>query len=210
MKRILIIADRELVLDGVKKILDAEPGAVTFEEATTDSKALLLVREQEWDLAVLDLALGGPVGLGVLKELKQIRPRFPVLMLSRHSHEQFARRALQAGAAGYVTEDSPRTELLKAVNAVLEGRRYVSFPLNEMLGAGLEKSADRPLHEALSDREFEVLCGIGLGKTVSEIAKALSLSDKTVSTYRARVLKKMAMKNNAELMHYVVQNKLAD
>jgi len=210
VKRVLIIADRELVLEGVKKILDAQSGTVVFGEASRDSRALLLVREREWDMAVLDVSSGGRGGLEILKELKQIRPGLPVLMLSTHSHEQFARRAFKAGAAGYVTEDSPRVELLKAMNTVIQGGRYVSAPLAEILGTRVEKDADRPLHEDLSDREFEVLCGIGQGKTVSEIAKVLSLSDKTISTYRARVLKKMAMKNNAELMHYVIQNKLTD
>jgi DNA-binding NarL/FixJ family response regulator len=161
-------------------------------------------------LVVLGLVLHGRSGLDVLKELKQIRPDLPVLILTMHSEVRYARRAFQAGAAGYITKDSPRAELVKAINVVLEGGRYVSAAFAQMVDAGVEKGTDRPVHELLSNREFEVLCGIGRGKTVSEIAKVLSLSDKTISTYRARVLKKMAMKNNSELMHYAIENKLMD
>lgn len=208
--RVLIVDDHEVVRDGVKKILDEQPGEVTFGEASTAQEALKLVREEDWDVAVLDLSLGGRSGLEVLKELKQVRPKLPVLILSMHSEEQYARRAFKAGASGYITKDSPRTELVKAVNKVIEGGRYISPALAEKLVVDLERGTDRPPHERLSDREFEVMCLIASGKTVGEIADLLSLSDRTISTYRARILEKMGMKTNAELTHYAIQNKLVD
>jgi two-component system invasion response regulator UvrY len=208
MKRILIIDDHEIVRDGLKRILNEQSDSNTFGEANTPPEALRLAAEHDWDVAVLDLSLGGRSGLEVLKELKQIRPRLPVLILSMHSEEQYARRAFKAGAAGYITKDSPRAELVKAINKVAEGGRYVSPALAEELVIDLERRSDRPPHETLSDREFEVMRLIASGKTVGEIASLLSLSDSTISTYRARILEKMAMKTNAELTHYAIKNNL--
>ncbi len=209
MLRVLIVDDHEVLRDGVKRVLDKQPGTVTFGEAGTAPEALRLAREQEWDVVVLDLSLGGRSGLEVLKELRQLRPRLPVLVLSMHSEEQFARRAFKAGAAGYITKDSPRAELLKAVKKVSEGGTYVSPALAEKLVFDLRRD-DRPPHETLSDREFEVMRLIASGKTVKEIAGILSLSDNTISTYRARILEKMGMKTNAELTHYAIQNRLVE
>jgi two-component system invasion response regulator UvrY len=210
MKRILLIDDHEVVRAGVKRIFDKQPqGTVLFGEASTAPEGLDLVRTQEWDAVVLDLSLGGRDGLEVLKELKQIRPRLPVLILSMHSEALFARRAFKAGASGYITKDIPRSELVNAINKVIEGGTYVSPTLAEELVVDLRKGADRPPHELLSDREFEVMRLIASGKTVSEIAELLSLGDSTISTYRARILEKMGMKTNAELTHYAIQNKLA-
>lgn len=210
MKKILIIEDHEIVRHGLKKILNEQPDDNTFGEASTASEALRLIAEQNWDLVVLDLTLGGRSGLEVLKELKELRPRLPVLILTMHSEEQYARRAFKAGAAGYITKDSPRAELVKAINKVAEGGRYVSHALAEELVIDLERGSDGPPHQILSDREFEVMCLIASGKTVGEIAVLLSLSDKTISTYRARLLEKMGMKTNAELTHYAIQNSLVD
>jgi two-component system, NarL family, invasion response regulator UvrY len=209
MLRVLIVDDHEVLRDGVKRVLDKQPGTVTFGEAGTAPEALRLAREQEWDVVVLDLSLGGRSGLEVLKELRQLRPRLPVLVLSMHSEEQFARRAFKAGAAGYITKDSPRAELLKAVKKVSEGGTYVSPALAEKLVLDLRRD-DRAPHETLSDREFEVMRLIASGKTVKEIAGILSLSDNTISTYRARILEKMGMKTNAELTHYAIQNRLVE
>jgi DNA-binding NarL/FixJ family response regulator len=210
MKRILIIDDHAVVRDGVKKIYDGQPGQVVFGEASTKSEALQLAHEQDWDLAVLDLSLGNQSGLEVLKELKQINPRLAVLILSMHSEEQYARRAFKAGASGYITKDSSRAELAKAVNKVAAGGRYVTAALAERLVLDLGRGSDRPTHETLSDRELEVMKWIASGKTVREVAELLSLSDKTISTYRARLLEKMGMKTNAELTHYAIRNKLVD
>lgn len=207
--RILIVDDHAVVRDGVKRIFEEQPAAV-FGEAGTAPEALKLAMEETWDVVVLDISLAGRNGLEVLRELKQIRPRLPVLILSMHSEEQYARRAFRAGAAGYITKDSSRAELAKAINRVIEGGRYVSPALAEKLVFDIERATDRPLHEALSDREFEVMCHIASGKTVKEIAELLSLSDKTISTYRARILGKMDMKTNAELTHYAIKNGLVE
>ena len=211
MKRILLIDDHEVVRAGVKRIFDKQPeGTVLFGEASTAPEALALVREQDWDAVVLDLSLGGRDGLEVLKELKQIRPRLPVLILSMHSEELFARRAFRAGASGYVTKDIPRSELIGAINRVIGGGTYVSPALAEELVVDLRRGTDRPLHELLSDREFEVMRLIAAGKTVSEIAQILSLSVGTISTYRMRILEKMEMNTNAELTRYALQNGLVE
>ncbi len=208
--RILIVDDHEVVREGLKKILDEQTGATTFGEAGTAPEALRLAREHDWDVVVLDISLGNRSGLELLKELKQLRPDLPVLILSMRSEEQYARRALKAGASGYITKDSPRAELVKAVSKVMSGGRYLSPSVAEKLIFDFETGTGRPPHEALSDREFEVLRLIASGKTVSEIASMLSLSDSTVSTYRGRILEKMGMRTNAELTHYAFSNKLVD
>jgi two-component system, NarL family, invasion response regulator UvrY len=211
MKRILLIDDHEVVRAGVKRIFDQQPeGTVIFGEASTAPQALDLVRERDWDAVVLDLSLGGRDGLEVLKELKQIRPRLPVLILSMHSEDLFARRAFKAGANGYITKNIPRLELVRAINKVIDGGKYVSPTLAEELVIDLIRDADRPPHELLSDREFEVMRLIASGKTVSEIADILSLSVGTISTYRMRILEKMEMKTNAELTRYAIQNSLVE
>src|SRR5205085_8831002 len=208
MKRILIIDDHEVLRDGVKRLFDKQPGTVTFGEAGTAPEALKHVRDEDWDVAVLDLNLGGRDGLEVLKEMKQIRPRLPVLILSMHSEQLFARRAFKAGASGYVTKDIPRAELVGAINKVIAGGTYVSPALAEELVVDLRRGAERPPHELLSNREFEVMRLIASGKTVSEIADMLSLSVGTISTYRMRILEKMEMKTNADLTRYAIQNGL--
>jgi DNA-binding NarL/FixJ family response regulator len=210
MTRILIVDDHEIVRDGIRKMLDEQPGAVTFGQAGTAAEALDLARDEEWDVAVLDLSLGGRSGLEVLKDLKQIRPKLPILILSMHAEEHYARRAFKGGAAGYITKDSPRAELLHAIKTVIKGGKYVSSALANKLVFDIERGSDRPPHEDLSDREFEVIKLIGSGKTVTEIAALLSLSDKTISTYRARILQKLQMKTSAELTRYAIENKLVD
>ncbi len=199
--------DHEVVRAGVMRFVE-RPGIV-FGEAGTADQALQLVRDEDWDLAVLDLSLGSRSGLELLKEFKQTRAKMPVLILSMHSEEQYARRAFKAGASGYITKDSPREELIKAIDKVIEGGRYVNPITAESLALDLERGAEHPLHHALSDRELEVLCLLASGKTVGEIAGLLELSDKTVSTYRTRILEKMRMKTNAEIIHYAIRNNLA-
>ena len=210
MKKILIVDDHEVVREGVKRIFNVERETTIFGEASAAPDALRLVREQDWDVVVLDLSLGGRSGLELLREMKQIRPKLPVLILSMHTEEQYARRAFKAGAAGYVTKDSPRAELAEAVNSVAAGGKYVTRALAEKLIVDLERGSDRPPHEMLSDREFEVMRLLASGKTVTEIAVMLSLSDKTISTYRARVLEKIGIQTNADLVRYAIQNKLVD
>jgi two-component system invasion response regulator UvrY len=208
MKRILIVDDHEVVRAGLMRIIE-QPGTI-FGEASNGAQALKLASEENWDLVVLDLSLGERGGLELLKELKQARPKLPILILSMHSEEQYARRAFQAGAAGYVTKDSPPAELLKAVSRVMDGGRYVNEATAERFAQDLETGVDRPPYQLLSDREFEVMRLIGSGKTVGEIADILQLSNKTVSTYRSRILEKMGMKTNAEIIHYAIRNNLVD
>ena len=211
MKSVLIADDHAVVRNGVKNIFEEQQEETTFGEAGTAAEVLKLVREENWDLVVLDISLGGGrSGLDALKRMREIRPRLRVLILTMHTEEQYARRAFQAGAAGYITKDSSRAELLKAINKVIEGGKYVSPALAEKLIVDLQRGADLPPHETLSDREFEVLRLIASGKTVREVADLLSLSDKTISTYRARLLEKMGMKTNAELTHYAIRNELVE
>jgi two-component system, NarL family, invasion response regulator UvrY len=210
MRKVLIVDDHDVVRDGVKRLLDEQPDAVFCGEAGTPEDALAMAAADEWDAVVLDLSLPRKSGLEVLKELKQIRPRIPVLVLTMHSEEQYARRVFKAGAAGFITKDSPRAELSKAIHKVIDGGKYLSPELAEKLVGDLERGADRRPDQALSDREFQVMRLIASGKTLSEIAAMLSLSDKTISTYRARVMEKMGMRTNAELTHYAFQNKLVD
>ena len=210
MIRILTVDDHAVVRNGVKMLFEGRPEKATFGEASDAREAVRLVREQDWDVVVLDITLGDRSGIEVMKELKLIRPKLPVLILSMHSEAQFARRAFKAGAAGYITKDSLPDELAKAVIKVAEGGKYVSPTLAELLVTGIDSDAGREPHEALSDREFEIMCLIASGKTVSEIAELLSRSVKTISTYRARILEKMGMRTNAEITHYVIQNKLIE
>jgi two-component system invasion response regulator UvrY len=209
MRRVLLVEDHQVVRDGLKRLL-SEQEITVFGEARTAADALSLARVEEWDLAVVDISLGDRSGLDVVREIKQIRPQVPVLVLSMHSEEQYARRAYKAGAAGYITKDSPRAELASAIAKVIGGGRYVSTTFADRLVVDLERDRDQPPHRALSDREFEMMRLVASGKTTGEIAELLALSDKTVSTYRARILEKMHLDTNAELIRYVLENKLID
>lgn len=202
--------DQQLIRQGVKRILVNPQGETIFGEASTALDAIKQAEEQDWDIVTLPLSLGGQSGLDVLKELKHIRPRLPILVLSKHHGEQYIRHALKAGAGGYVTKDSPCAELVRAVNNVMEGKLFISPALAETAMAGLRQDPVRLLHEALSYREYEVITLIASGKTIKEIATRLSLSDKTVSTYRKRILEKMRMKTNAALTHYAIKNRIVD
>ena len=208
--KILLVDDHAVVREGIKRIFDERPGEAIFGEAASAQEALKLIREKLWDVVVLDISLGGGNGLEILQEMKKIHPRLPVLILSMHSEEQYARRAFKEGASGYITKGSSRTEIVNAINKVIVGRKYVSPVFAEKLVADIARGIEGAPHAILSDREFEVMHMIGSGKTVSEIAELLSLSDRTISTYRARILEKMKMKTNAELIRYVIENKLID
>jgi DNA-binding NarL/FixJ family response regulator len=210
MTKILIVDDHTVVRDGIKRMFDEPPDTVTFGEATTAREAIQLVSEQEWDVVVLDLALGDRSGLEVLQEMKKLHPRLPVLVLTMYAEEQYARRAFKAGASGYITKDCTRAELVGAIDKVRQGRKYVSPALAEKLISDLERGTDRLPHDTLSEREFTVLRLLAAGKTVSEIANILALSDKTISTYRARILEKMGLKTNAALIYYAIQNRLVN
>ncbi len=207
MLKILTIDDHEVVRRGLKDMFTTE--SATFGEARSGAEAVDLVRKQPWDIAVLDISLGGRSGLEVLSELKQLRPRMPVLILSMHAEEQYAVRAFKSGASGYINKASSGEELRKAILKIIKGGQYVGPALAEKMVVQLSQPGKVP-HENLSNREFEVLCSIASGQTVKEIAAKLSLSDKTISTYRRRILDKMDMRTNAELTHYAIRNGLVE
>jgi len=208
--KILIGDDHAVFRRGLKETLsEAFPKAV-FGEARTAQETFELAQRQNWDVIILDISMPGRSGLDILEDLKRSRPRIPVLLLTMHPEQQFARRALKAGAAGYLTKDSVPDELKEAIKRIVAGGRYVSATLAETLAVDLRRGADLPLHELLSDREFQVLRMIASGKTVKEVADELSLSVKTVSTYRSRILEKTGMKTNAELIRYALQTQLVD
>ncbi len=208
--RVLIADDHAVFRRGLRETLAEGFSRITFGEARTAQEALDHVRRQDWDVVILDISMPGRSGLDILDELKRLRPKLPILLLSMHPEEQFARRALKAGAGGYLTKDSVPEELKEAVRRVVVGGRYVSATLAEKLAVDLREGADRPIHELLSDREFQVLRMIASGKTVKQIAEEIALSVKTVSTYRARILEKTGMKTNAELIRYALQTQLVD
>jgi DNA-binding NarL/FixJ family response regulator len=210
MTRILLVDDHPVVRQGIKQVLAGAFHPALVGEAANAEEGLTEIRSTDWDVMVLDLTLPGLSGLDLLKDLRRERPTLPVLVLSMHPADQFARRAMNAGASGYLTKDSAPTELVKAVGEVMAGRRYLnSAVLDELVTHQTAEQRHRP-HELLSDREYQVLRMIASGLTVSQVAARLSLSVKTVSTYRARVLEKMNMKTTAELMHYGIQNGLVD
>jgi DNA-binding NarL/FixJ family response regulator len=208
MIRVLVADDHAVVRQGLKLILSEEFDELVLGEAQNGNELIEQIEKDDWQVVVLDITMPGKSGLDVLKEIKRLRPHLPVLILSMHSEDQFALRAFKAGAAGYMTKENVPEELVKAIKKVLSGGKYVSATLAEALVLGLEADAERPAHEALSDREYQVLRMIASGKTVKEIAEELALSIKTVSTYRTRVLDKLRMRTNAELTHYAIANKL--
>src|SRR5579859_6304394 len=210
MLKVLIADDHAVVRQGLRRILTEIPELNVVGEAQDGQSALSLVRAEPWDVLVLDLSMPGRGGLDILKEVRRERPETRVLVLSMHPEDQFAVRMLKAGAAGYLTKESAGNELVGAIEKVVGGGRYISSSLAERMASYLDLDVQKAPHERLSDREFLVLRMIASGKTVSRIAQELFLSVKTISTYRARVLEKMDMQNNAELTHYAVQKGLVD
>src|SRR5262245_44253886 len=189
--KVLIVDDHAVVRQGLKQIITVVPDMMVVAEATDGLEALEKAQSEECDVLVLDISLPGRSGLDILKDVRLVRPKLPVLVLSMHAEEQFAVRLLRAGASGYLNKESAPDELVKAIYKVVEGGKYVSPALAERLAYEIEGEADKLPHETLSDREFQVMCLLAGGKTVKEIAEGLSLSAKTVSTYRTRILTKM-------------------
>jgi two-component system, NarL family, invasion response regulator UvrY len=210
MIRILIADDHAVVRRGLRQTVSEEHDMTVVGEASNAQELLGLVRKQPCDVVVLDISMPGRSGLDVLVELHREYTRLPVLVLSMHSEDQYAMRALRIGAAGYLTKETAPEELVKAIRKVVTGGKYITPSLAEKLALGLGKDSEQPLHETLSEREYEVMCLIASGKSVTDISTELSLSVKTISTYRARILEKMNLKNNAELMHYAIHNRLVD
>ncbi len=210
MIRILIADDHAIVREGLKQIVADTPDMVVGGEAVDGPQVLELVRKDDWDVVVLDIAMPGRGGVDILKQLKNERPILPVLILSMYPEEQYAVRCLRAGASGYLTKESAPDELVTAVQKVVSGGKYVSSLLAERLAFKLEIDTEKPLHETLSGREYQVMCMMASGKTLTEIADNLSLSVKTISTYRSRILEKMDMTNSAQLMHYAMKRGLVE
>jgi len=210
MVSVLIVDDHAVVRQGLRQILASALPAARIAEASNAEEALGMLLRGSYDLVLLDITMPGRSGLELLRDIKYQQPDLPVLILSVHPEDQMGVRLLKAGAAGYVNKDCEPEEIIRAVNKVLAGGRYISDTLAERLVLDLQAQTGKPPHEMLSDREFEVLCAIARGKSVTEIARSLSLSVKTVSTYRSRILEKMNMKTNAELTHYAVREGLVD
>jgi len=208
MLRILLADDHAVVRQGVKQILAETFALATFGEAQNMHELLELVGSERWDIVVLDLTMPGGNGLEALKQIKQDHPQLPVLILSMFPEDQYAVRTIIAGAAGYLNKESAPEELVQAIRKVLRGGEYISASVAEELVLHARHEDDQPLHKHLSDREYQVLCLIASGKEVKEISTELSLSAKTISTYRARLLIKMNMNTNAELTYYAIQKGL--
>jgi len=210
MIKILIADDHAIVRKGLRQILAETSDLVVGGEAQNGQEVLNKVRAGGLDVVVLDVTMPGTSGLDILKALKRECPKLPILVLSIHSEDQYAVRVLKAGASGYMTKETAPDELVKAIRKVAAGGKYVSPYFAEKMAVNLPDNFEKPLHESLSDREYQVMCMIASGKSVKEIAEEVSLSAKTISTYRIRILGKMRMKTNAELIHYGIRNRLVD
>ncbi len=210
MINILVVDDHALIRKGMKQILnDTEDIRVTG-EAENGMQAIKMTRENIYDLVLLDISMPDKNGIDVLKQIKLNNPQLPVLILSMHEENQYALRSLKAGAAGYLSKQSAPTQLVTAIRQVACGKKYISNELAEELANGLSKGYQELLHQTLSNREYQTLCLMASGKSLSEMAEALSLSAKTVSVYRARLLEKMKLKNNAEAVRYAIMNHLIE
>ncbi|WP_250473409.1 response regulator transcription factor RqpR [Caballeronia sp. GAFFF1] len=208
--KILLADDHAIVRRGVAQLLLERGVASEVSEAETGAQALALAARASFDVALLDISLPDTTGLDVLKRLKRDTPRLPVLMFSMYREDQYAVRALKAGAAGYLSKTADPALMIRAVQQVAAGRKYVSAEMAEALATYVSLDSERMPHENLSDREFQTLCMLASGKRLTDIANALSLSVKTVSVYRTRLLDKMKLANNAELTFYVLSNRLVD
>lgn len=208
--KVLIADDHPVVRHGLKQILSADPDVAVVGEAKNGNEALELARKLDWDVAILDYSMPGRSGLELLSEIKREFPRRPVLVLSMHPEELHARRVLKAGGAGYMNKESAGEELAAAIRKVVGGGRYVSASLAEKLAVELTPDAQKPAHEALSDREYRVMWLLASGKPINRIAKEMFLSPSTISTYRIRILRKLGVPTNAELVQYAVKHQLIE
>ncbi len=207
-KRILIADDHTILREGIKQILTERGNAFEVDEASDGHEALKKINSNNYDLLILDISMPGLNGLDALKQIKYSHPELPVLILSMYPEKQYAIRVLKAGASGYLAKDSAPEMLFKAIEKILSGGKFISETLAERLAVELVSGGGKAPHEKLSDREYQVFNMIASGMTISEIAENLSLSVKTVSTYRSRILEKMGLRNNAEIIHYAIKNNL--
>jgi DNA-binding NarL/FixJ family response regulator len=210
MIKVLIADDHNLVREGLKRLLLDRDWIASVDEAKDGKEALQKASRKDYDVVLLDISFPGRSGIDTLKQLRCLKPKLPVLILSMHPEEQYAVRSLRAGASGYLTKESATEELVEAIRRVAAGRKYITASLAERLATGTEDRSGELPHKSLSDREYQVMCMIAQGKTVKEIAAALSLSVKTISTHRVRILRKMNMLNNAHLTRYAIKQGLVD
>ena len=208
MIRILIADDHAIVREGLKQIISETSDMTVADEAIDGHEVLNKALRNDYDVVVLDITMPGINGLDVLKQIKAQKPKLPILVLSVHPEEQYAVRVLRAGASGYLTKESAPDELIAAIRKAYDGGKYVSSSLAEKLAFDLEVEREKPLHETLSDREYQVMINIAQGKKVKDIAEEFFLSEKTISTYRSRILEKMGMEKNEELVRYAMNNHL--
>jgi DNA-binding NarL/FixJ family response regulator len=210
MIKVLVADDHKIFRAGVKRLIEESPDIEVAGEASDGFDAMAKLRREDWDVVLLDINMPNKSGLDIVRQMKQEKPKLPILILSMYPEEQYAVRALKAGAAGYLTKDSESEELIAAIHKVVKGGRYATPALLEKLLFELDGERGAPKHHALSEREYQIFEQIIQGKSLTEIAEAMAISVKTVSTYRTRVLEKMNMENNAELIHYAIQHGLSD
>lgn len=208
--KILIVDDHPVIRQGLKKIISEIPEITIFDEAGTSEEAINKISKENYRLVIMDISMPGIGGLNVLKTAKKLKPDLPVLVVSFHPEEEYAHRAFQAGASGYLMKESLPEELVTAIKKILQGRKYLSPSLAEKLVFNSFGDTGKPPHQKLSNREYEIMLMIIQAKTIKGIAQKLNLDPKTVSTYRSRILRKMKMKNNVELIRYALENKLLD
>ena len=210
MIRLVIVDDHAIVRSGLRQIAQAESDITVVGEAADSGELLDVLRKQESDVVLMDISMPGKNGLEALKLVKERWPATAVLMLSMYPEDQYAVRSVKAGASGYLHKNSPPETVIQAIRTVAKGKKFITPELAEQLATHIGQDADQPLHERLSDREYQTMSMIASGHTLSQIAEQMSLSPKTVSVYRARLLEKMRLKNNAELTHYALKHKLVE
>jgi two-component system invasion response regulator UvrY len=207
--RILIADDHAIVRKGIRQLLLEEYPSATIEEVGDSENLISKTNTEDWDVVICDLDMPGRSGLDAMQQIRAMHPKLPVLIMSIYPEEQYARRLLKAGAAGYLSKDAATEDLAKAVRQVMQGRKYISPAVAQIIADDIgQDRADCACHESLSNREFEIFKLIASGKSVSEIADKLSLSSATISTHRARILAKMNLRTNADLTRYALENKL--
>ncbi|GAB1233305.1 response regulator [Ferrigenium sp. UT5] len=210
MIKVLIADDHELIRRGLKQLLDDTDDMRVSGEAGSGMEALAMIRENHYDVVLLDISMPDKHGIDVLKQIKSLHPELSVLILSMHPEEQYALRSMKTGAAGYLNKQSAPAQLVTAIRQVAQGKKYISNELAQQLANGLSQGYQELAHQTLSNREYQTLCLLGQGKKLSEMAEIMSLSPKTVSVYRLRLLEKMKLKTNAEAIHYAISNHLID
>ena len=210
MIRVLVADDHTIIRDGLKQILGDTPDLVVAGEAANGNEALEQVRDGTWDVLVLDVSMPGRSGLDLIKQIRKEKPRLPILVFSMHQEEQYAARALRAGASGYLTKEADGTQLVEVIRKVAHGGVYVSSHMAEQIARGLITGKEGALHATLSDREYQIFRKIVAGRMISDIADELCLSVKTVSTHKTRILLKMQMNTTAELIRYAIEHNLTD